>query len=109
MLRRTLLVTPIFLLFAPPAAAQGIDAAEGVAGLTEVPPPSARVCPRSDAPDASCHVAHAAQRDAPYARNEPEPAAERVPEPADWTVWLCGIAIAGVIAVRRLRGGGLTE
>ena len=106
MLRRTLLVTLIFLLFAPPAVAQSVD---GVAGLAELPPPSGRICPRSDAAEASCHVAQPVQGDAPHTRNEPEPAAPLAPEPADWMVWLCGIAIAAVIALRRLRSGGLTE
>ena len=105
MLRRTLLVPLISLLFALPAAAQSVD---GVAGLTELPPPSGRICPRGDAAEASCHVAHPVQGDAPRTRNEPKPVSP-APEPADWMVWLCGIAIAAVIALRRLRSGGLAE
>jgi len=35
--------------------------------------------------------------------------AEGVPEPPDWMVWLCGIAVAAVIALRRIRGRGLGE
>ena len=106
MLRCTLLVTLFFLLFALPAAAQSVD---GVAGLTDLPPPSGRLCPRGDAPETSCHVAHPAQGDAPHLRDEPEPTSPLVSEPADWMVWLCGIAIAAVIALRRLRDGGLAE
>ena len=106
MLRRTLLVTLFFLSFALPAAAQSVD---GVAGFTELPPPSGRVCPRSDAAETSCRVPHVVQGEVPQTRNEPEPALPPAPEPADWMVWLCGIAIAAVIALRRLRSGGLAE
>lgn len=35
--------------------------------------------------------------------------AEVLPEPPEWMMWLCGIAVAVVIALRRLRGSGLSE
>jgi hypothetical protein len=80
MLHRTLLVALLSLSFALPVAGQAVDRKASVAALAGL-----------------------------AARDEAARWPLRVPEPPEWMVWLCGLAVAGVIALRRVRSGGLSE
>jgi hypothetical protein len=105
MLRCTLLVALLGLTLAGRAVPQAVEGAEGIASFPERPL-IGRGCPHG-APEASCAAAHPIGGDAQPSRPERGPLP--VPEPPEWMVWLCGIAVAAVIALRRLRGDGLSE
>jgi hypothetical protein len=111
MWRRTLVVVLFGPIFVSPAASQPGERPPVVASLAEVElrAPHTRTCPSPEPPTASCHSQLEVQRDALPSRNARASWPLRVPEPPDWMVWLCGIAVAAVIAVRRIRGHGLHE
>jgi hypothetical protein len=107
----TLLVVLFGLIFVSPVASQAGEGAQVVASLAELElrAPYARTCPDHEPPEASCHGPLEAHGDALPSRDAPASWPVSVPEPPDWMVWLCGIAVAAVIAVRRIRGRGLPE
>jgi hypothetical protein len=111
MWRCTMAVVFFGLAVTSPATPQAVDGAQVVASLAELDLPASRVrtCPSPEAPDASCHRPFEAQDDAMPARNAPFRWPVSAPEPPDWMVWLCGIAVAAVIALRRIRGRWLAE
>jgi len=111
MWRGTLIVVLFGLVFASPAASQGVEDAHAVASLPEleIPVRPARTCPTPEPPEASCERLLEVQGDALPSENARLRWPVRVPEPPDWMVWICGIAVAVVIAVRRGRGRGLFE
>ena len=111
MWRCPLVVVLFGLVFASPAAAQAVEGAQVVASLAELELPArhARTCPSPEPPEASCDRLLEVQGDALPSQNARVSWPARVPEPPDWMVWLCGIAVAAVIAVRRVRGRGLFE
>jgi len=111
MWRCTLVVVLFGLVFVSPVASQAVDGAN-VASLAELDLPGrrARTCPTPEPPEASCHrLPDEVQGDALQSQNADFHWPVRAPEPPDWMVWLCGIAVAAVIAVRRVRGRGLFE
>ncbi|HJR69763.1 MAG TPA: hypothetical protein VKA43_06965 [Gammaproteobacteria bacterium] len=93
-----------------PASPQAVEGAQVVASLAELDLPVSRVrtCPSPESPDASCHPPFEAHGAMP-ARNTHVRWPVSAPEPPDWMVWLCGIAVAAVIALRRIRGRWLAE
>jgi hypothetical protein len=112
MWRCTLVVVLFGLGLASPAASQAVDGAQTVASLAELELPArhARMCPTpAEPPEASCDRVLEAQGAAPPPQDARSSWPVRAPEPPDWMVWLCGIAVAAVIAVRRVRGRGLFE
>jgi hypothetical protein len=106
------------LLVAASAAAQKLDDASTVAGVS-----LAQMCvtaplrtrmghesqPAATATLRMPQTCRVAREDAPPARDPRAWSPLGLPEPPAWMVWLFGVAAAAVIAVRRGRGDGFWE